>query len=191
MDVLDPSIRRGLQIASYQRDELFHRSPSIIPTSLKMLVEPDPSERTLSLLAALHDEPFAVTREATHRGGDSQPAREDMDVSKSISELLLVAERINTLRRRYHNSHNLCQSAKAPSCAGAVDVVIENANIDSVRLNRVKDYYNNLLILNALNSGPPGERMAPTVLASKGVGGSSREASIKAVQAALNEVAWR
>jgi hypothetical protein len=161
MDVLDPRIRRSLQIASYQRDELFYRSPNIIPTSLKMLVEPTPSDRTTKLLATVHDEPFAVAGATadTHGCGDTDTdADANYGVTRSMDELVLAAEKINILREKYRRVHSAYQS-RARAKSSAVDATVGNLDLDLSRLNRVKDYYKDLIVLNQVRSGVAAEKL--------------------------------
>ena len=159
MDVLDPVSRRALQVASYQRDELFHRNPNIIPPSLKMLVDPRPSERTMALLNSINDEPFAVpaSRQPIRRQA-SEGVGGETTVVKAMTELTLIAERVSSLRDKYINEPR----SRAPGLMGggtekeleSLDAAINDCGIDARRLQRVRKYYDDLLQHTAAVANP-------------------------------------
>lgn len=148
MDVIDPSIRRGLQIAAYQRDALFNRTPNIIPASLKMLVEPS-VDRTMALLDSIRDEPFHVATFAALPSDincdEEDPSRA---VCREIADLAVVADRVLQRRAKYHDMYyKKTQSLQISdkSSERIIDDAMNACNIDSARLERVREYYKNLL----------------------------------------------
>ena len=138
MEVVHPAVRRCIQVASYQREGLFNRSPNIIPTSLKMLVEPNLSSRTDTLLATPLEEPLLELAQ-------SETREDSGDVNAAIAEAIAISERVNARIARYLLAH---ASKKGSHSSGQVDTALENSNIDTARLKRVKEYYEDLLLIN-------------------------------------------
>lgn len=155
MDALDPTVRRALQVASYQRDELFHRSPNIIPPSLKMLVEPRPSERTMTLLHSINDEPFSVagSRQPIRRQPSDAAAGEAAAV-KAMTDLTVIAERVSSLRDKYPHKVRPPALTCGETERVSLDTAIGDCGMDSHRLQRVREYYHDILQHTAAMANP-------------------------------------
>lgn len=131
-------------MASYQREELFYRKTNLIPTSLKMLVEPDPSQQTLSLLKAAEESELS---ELEYEGDDKRYPRNsfEAEVHCRISELTLAAERINDLRGHYSGviagyAQQASGEPESTALSSCKDLMVE-----SDRLSDINKYYRNLL----------------------------------------------
>lgn len=147
MDVLDSALRRGTQVAAYQRDDLFNRRPNLIPTSLKMIVEPKASERTMALLRALNDDVFEMT-EVDQGGGPSGVA-----VTRAMAELAVAANRISAMRMKYLHLYDKSVSRVSVSePSGVIDEVMDSCNINTDTMGKVTAFYKDLTQLKAISS---------------------------------------
>jgi hypothetical protein len=145
---MDPPqhIRRAIQIASYQRSELFDRRPSIIPTALKMLIEPDVSQRTSSLLNISDFD----SEEGSQYAETSEPEQgETVEMMLALDRLRLTIESLCDSEKSYKNLIDWKNNEKTRDVTASE----ESEASKSEALSRLNGYFLSLSKINSLE-GP-------------------------------------
>ena len=129
---IDAEIRKAVSIAAFQRDELFLRSPNLIPPSLRMLVEPASDAQRIETLI---DDILQSCRDQESQNKEcgtlERPDCDDETLFDAINGLTSTLEHCCQAGK---NFASISASFPVQSDTGYLDRTINSMDINSVDL---------------------------------------------------------
>lgn len=176
-DFDEAAITKAITIVSMQRDELFHATPSLIPTAVKMQVQPSSEIETIVNLIG------NIMKHSSDENTFQEAATIDFDgadrLAVALDKLSETALEVAKLGEHYTST---MQSYAKGSHDSTLDAVFEEINLDVEYIDRLAQYHSALVsIKNMAKSIKTKESKLP-------IADPARE---KEIIDALNEIRWQ